>query len=110
MPSGNRPEEEDDLPDAPDVDDVQENEVFCFLNRDCPCTGECAAYRTFPEESKNLEPHQQHCSLLIYAERGSRSLNIIAGLINEAVGRQRNAKADERRAQAFGESPKKESG
>jgi len=91
--------------DPPDMDDVAEDELFCFFNQQRPCTAECMAYKTFPEDNRHLDRHQTHCVLISSAERGSRSLNIIASLINKAVGQQKDEKADAQRAGAFGSQP-----
>lgn len=103
--STNRPETEDDLPSSPDMDDVAENEVFCFLDHGRPCTAECIAYKTFPDESRHVEQHQSHCVVLTSVERAGRSLNIVAGLISQIVSKKKVEDADAKRAAAFDERP-----
>ena len=99
--------EEYDQPLAPsdDIAEVPEDAVFCFLDQGRPCSADCAAYKTFPEDNKNLEPAQRHCALLQAAERGSRSLNILAGLVNVLVSKQKKVDADAQRAAAFNSAP-----
>lgn len=88
-----------------DLDAEPRNAVYCFLDQQRPCSAECAAYKTFPEDNKHLEHHQRYCTLMQSVERGSRSLNIIAGLINSVVSKQKKADADAQRARAFSSSP-----
>lgn len=90
--------------DPPDMVEEPENAVYCFLSGDRPCAAECAAYKTFPEDNKNLDTHQRHCLLLQSAERSARSLNVIAGLINMTVTKQKRAEADAKREKAFDSS------
>jgi len=88
----------------PELDAEPTNSVYCFLSQARPCSAECAAFKTFPEENSKLESFQRHCVLLQGVERGSRSLNIIAGLLNAYIGKQKVVDADAQREKAFDSS------
>lgn len=89
----------------PDLDAEPADSVYCFFTQERPCSAECMAYKTFPEENNKLEPFQRHCVLLQGIERGARSLNIIAGLVNAYVGKRKVAEADAQREKAFETAP-----
>ncbi len=97
--------EQEPLMEAADIAGEVPGEVYCFLDHQRPCTAECAAYKTFPEDNKQLDSHQRYCTLLQTMERGSRSLNILAGLVHQLLNKQKRAEADAQRERAFDPSP-----
>lgn len=60
--------------------------LCCFLTADRVCGPDCMAFVTNPTASQKseLSEQQQHCSLLVSAERVGRHLPIIASILNAA--------------------------
>ena len=66
----------DEYEEFPEVS--SDNGLFCFLDADRPCSGECMAYTTALTESPALTVQQKNCTLLVSADRLSRSLLMVA--------------------------------
>ena len=77
-------EREEEYMESPDVADNDEV-VYCFIDYQRPCSADCVAYTTFPRDNKHLEATQRHCVVIQTAELGARSLNILAGIANQAL-------------------------
>lgn len=81
-------------------DDRRPDELMCFMNMERICGPDCVSFRTIPDENVQLDSNQQHCILLSSVERAGRSLNIIAGLINNVDKRMRRNEEDAQRGAA----------
>lgn len=80
-----------------DSQDKPDDKLLCFLNKDRFCGPDCMAYKTIPDDNKQLDKGQQHCVLLSAIERTGRSTNIIAQLIDTILKRDKTKDADAKR-------------
>lgn len=96
----NEPDEEDLLFHAEQGPiEAGVEKIFCFMDSNRLCGAECMAYITFPRASKatELSEAQQHCSLLMAADRLGRNTTIIASLLSEGERRRHRAQVDAKR-------------
>lgn len=49
-----------------------ENGLYCFLNPERPCSGECMAFTVTESESPTLGAQQKNCSVIVSVERLGR--------------------------------------
>lgn len=74
------------------------DKMDCFLDFSRVCNASCMAYLTFPRgEPKELSKQQAHCALLLFSERASRHLAILASTMVSAESRNKIADQDRRR-------------
>ena len=80
------PETERPFLEMPDEQEIQADDLLCWLNPDRICGADCQAYTTLPAESNILNEQQKHCVLLVALERLGRYSGAIARLLKEAKG------------------------
>lgn len=56
------------------------DELYCFLNKDRPCGGDCMAYKTIPDRNEQLDSAQPHCVLLNATEKAGRGLHVLSAV------------------------------
>jgi len=74
------------------------NKMDCFMDGSRLCNASCMAYVTYPlGEPKELSRMQAHCSLLLFGERISRHITVVAGTLAHTAKRQKTADQDRQR-------------
>jgi hypothetical protein len=73
----------------------------CFIDATRLCNASCMAYVTYPLGGpKELSQMQSHCALLLFGERISRHVTIIASTLAATSKRQKTADQDRQRTAA----------
>ena len=76
-------------------DFIPEDMLFCFLDKDRPCTPACVAFLTTrPEGNDYKEQGWSACSLLVNAHRGGKHLTVLAQLGADYMKHNRIKSAD----------------
>ena len=63
---------------------VDENGLYCFLDKERPCSSECMAYTPDPVASPYLNGQQVNCTLVVGVERVGRYLGVLATIVKQS--------------------------
>ena len=82
-----------------------ETGLYCFINRDRVCSGDCMAYVSHPNarttSASELSAQQTHCAIVAGVERAGRGLIMIASGVGGLLKKQSIKAADEARSSQF---------
>lgn len=70
-------------PDA--IDDKPENGLICFLDKDRQCGPDCMSWTHLPADQGIFNPQQNHCALLVNAERSGKHLVVLAKIFHDLL-------------------------
>jgi hypothetical protein len=76
--------------------------LFCFLDKERPCTAECMAYLgagELPPGEDYQDKQWPRCHLLVNAHRAGKHLVVLASVLNGMSTKMRNEAADRARTQ-----------
>lgn len=98
-----KPEVDEELVFHPEQEVLGEGEgldrLFCFLEQDRVCGPACMAFLTHPRssDSSELATSQEHCALLLAADRIGRNITILASTLAQSERRRKMADIDAKR-------------
>jgi hypothetical protein len=81
--------------ETPEERQVQDSDVFCFLDGNRPCSMECAAYLTARPDGPDYrgQPFAQ-CTVLVGIHRGGKHLTVLASQAESLLKHNRVKMAD----------------
>lgn len=93
--------DDDELIQIPDMVPEEKGSLYCFLDHARPCGPECMAHLTFRATltKTDLSEQQQHCTLLVNADRLARHIVVLTSLVADSQKKQRTKEQDRQREQ-----------